>query len=155
MQVSHSENHITHALIGGAKTIEFGISNDASFFHIRSSTLYSNQKLAVAREVLCSAWDAHIRAGIIHIPIQVTITEDKIVVLDFALGIAPDMMGPLYGTYGGTDKKNNGTGTGACAGVGLVEGKPLAASRAAWKRAVISFMETPAREGNKFPTLDR
>ena len=94
MQVTHSADHM---LIGGAKTIEFGISNDAAFFQILSSTLYSDQRLAVAREVLCNAWDAHIRAGITDKPIEVTIT---------------DFMGPLYGTYGGTDKNNNGLETG-------------------------------------------
>ena len=72
MQVTHSADHM---LIGGAKTIEFGISNDAAFFQILSSTLYSDQRLAVAREVLCNAWDAHIRAGITDKPIEVTITD--------------------------------------------------------------------------------
>lgn len=62
MQVNHTADHITHAFIGGHKTIEFGISNSAEFFQILSSTLYSDQHLAVAREVLCNAWDAHIRA---------------------------------------------------------------------------------------------
>ena len=112
MQVTHTADHITHALIVGAKTIEFGISNDAAFFQILSSTLYSDQRLTVAREVLCYAWDAHIRAKITNTPIEVTITDTKITVRDRAFGIAPDMMGPLYGTYGGTDKKNNGLETG-------------------------------------------
>ena len=93
MQVTHSADHM---LTGGAKTIEFGISNDAAFFHILSSTLYSDQRLAVAREVLCNVWDAHIRAGITDKPIEVTIT---------------DLWVPWDGTYGGTDKNNNGLET--------------------------------------------
>lgn len=112
MQVTHATDHITHALIGGSNTIEFGISNSIAFFQILSSTLYSDQKLAVAREVLCNAWDAHIRAGLTDTPVRVTITTDKIIVHDSAVGIAPDMMGPLYGTYGGSDKTNNGQETG-------------------------------------------
>jgi len=123
MQVTHAADHITHAVIGGAKTIEFGISNDAAFFQILSSSLYSNQRLAVAREVLCNAWDAHIRAGITDRPVKVEVTDEKIVVRDYAFGIAPDMMGPLYGTYGGSDKKNNGTETG---GFGLGCKSPFA-----------------------------
>lgn len=122
MQVTHVADHVTHAMIGGAKTIEFGISNDAAFFQILSSTLYSNQRLAVAREVLCNAWDAHIRAGITDKPVIVTIGEE-IIVRDFGAGIHPDMMGPLYGTYGGSDKKNNGTETG---GFGLGCKSPFA-----------------------------
>lgn len=62
MQVTHTDDHITHAVIGGGQTIDFGISNNAEFFHILSSTLYTNQELAVVREVLCNAWDAHIEA---------------------------------------------------------------------------------------------
>lgn len=124
MQVVKENDFITHALIGGAaKTIEFGISNDAAFFHILSSTLYSDQRLAVAREVLCNAWDAHIRAGKTGIAVVVLITEEKVIVRDFASGIHPDMMGPLYGTYGGSDKKNNGTETG---GFGLGCKSPFA-----------------------------
>ena len=123
MQVNHTADHITHAFIGGHKTIEFGISNSAEFFQILSSTLYSDQHLAVAREVLCNAWDAHIRAGIQNTPIEVTITDDMICVLDHAYGIHPDRIGPLLGTYGGTDKTNNGQETG---GFGLGFKAPFA-----------------------------
>lgn len=123
MQVTHSADHVTHAVIGGNKTIEFSISSDTAFFQILSSTLYSNQRLAVAREVLCNAWDAHIRAKKEDTAVIVTIDTSKIVVRDFGSGIHPDMMGPLYGTYGGTDKKNNGTETG---GFGLGCKSPFA-----------------------------
>lgn len=123
MQVSHTADHVTHAVIGGAQTIEFGISNDAAFFQILSSTLYSDQKLAVAREVLCNAWDIHILAGKTDVPVEVTISSKEVIVRDFGLGIAPDMMGPLYGTYGGTNKTNDGTQTG---GFGLGCKSPFA-----------------------------
>ena len=43
MQVTHTDDHITHAVIGGGQTIDFGISNNAEFFHILSSTLHTNQ----------------------------------------------------------------------------------------------------------------
>lgn len=123
MQVTHHADHVTHAVIGGAETIEFGISNDAAFFQILSSTLYSDQRLAVAREVLCNAWDIHIRAKKTDVPIVVVISEKEIIVRDYGFGIAPKMMGPLYGTYGGTDKENNGTETG---GFGLGCKSPFA-----------------------------
>lgn len=57
MQVSQVNDHISHAVIGGMAPINFSISNSAEFFHILSSTLYSDQILAVVREVLCNAWD--------------------------------------------------------------------------------------------------
>lgn len=112
MQVSQVNDHITHVVIGGAQTIEFGISNSAEFFNILSSTLYSDQILAVVREVLCNAWDAHIAADRKNTPVKVTFTGDSLIVRDFGLGIPHDQIGPIYGTYGNSTKKNDGQQTG-------------------------------------------
>ena len=112
MQVSQVNDHITHAVIGGAQTIEFGISDSAEFFNILSSTLYSDQILAVVREVLCNAWDAHIAADRKNTPVKVTFTDDAIIVRDYGLGIPHDQIGPIYGTYGNSTKKNDGQQTG-------------------------------------------
>lgn len=112
MQVTHVQDHITHAVIGGAEVIEMGVSSDASLMVMLSTTLYKDQMLAVIRETLCNAWDAHIEANITDKPIQITVDETKLVIRDFGNGIPPHMMGPLYGTYGGTSKKNDGNQTG-------------------------------------------
>lgn len=112
MQVSHVRDHVTHAVIGAQKPIDFGISDSPEFFHILSSTLYSNQKLAVVREVLCNAWDAHIEAGYTDRAVEVTLTETHLTIRDFGSGIHDDAMGPIYGVYGGSTKKANGKVTG-------------------------------------------
>lgn len=112
MQVSQSNDFISHAVIGGMAPINFSISNSAEFFHILSSTLYSDQILAVVREVLCNAWDAHIAAGVTDKPIEITIKDGKLIIKDSGYGISPDDMGDLYATYGGTNKKNDGNQTG-------------------------------------------
>lgn len=112
MQVTHVRDHVTHAVIGGKQTIDFGISDNAEFFNILSSTLYRDQMLAVVREVLCNAWDAHIDAGCTDVPIEVTFFDGKIIVRDFGKGIHSNDIGPIYGTYGGSTKKNDGTQTG-------------------------------------------
>lgn len=112
MQVSHVQDHVTHAVIGGRKQIDFGISDSPEFFNILSSTLYSDQELAVAREVLCNAWDAHIEAGCTDRAVEVTITDDQIIFKDYGKGIHDDDMGPRYCTYGASDKKLNGAVTG-------------------------------------------
>lgn len=112
MQVSHSHDHVTHAVIGGGTTIDFGISNSAEFFNILSSTLYKDQILAVVREVLCNAWDAHIEAGCTDKPVAVSIENDKLIVKDFGNGIHHDDIGLIYGTYGNSTKKNDGQQTG-------------------------------------------
>ncbi len=111
MQDTYTNDHVTHAIIGGGQAIEYGISSSAEFFHILSSTLYSNQKLAVVREVLCNAWDAHIDAGIIS-PVIVTIVNNVMTVRDFGKGIASKDIGAIYGTYGSSTKKNDGRQTG-------------------------------------------
>lgn len=112
MQVSHQNDHITHAVIGGKQAIEFGISNSAEFFNILSSTLYKDQILAVVREVLCNAWDAHIEAGCTNRAVQITLTNDTFTIKDFGKGIHHDDMGMIYGTYGNSTKKNDGNQTG-------------------------------------------
>lgn len=112
MQVSHVDEHVTHAVIGGRKTIDFDISNSAEFFHILSSTLYTDQRLAVIREVVCNAWDAHIASGRTNLPVEVTLKDNQIMIRDFGYGIADEDMGHIYGTYGNSTKQNDGKQTG-------------------------------------------
>lgn len=112
MRVSHAHDHITHAVVGGKQAIDFGISDSPEFFHILSSTLYSDQLLAVVREVLCNAWDAHIAAGKQHVPIQISLKDGAFTVRDQGAGIHHDDMGPIYAVYGNSTKKNDGQQTG-------------------------------------------
>ena len=112
MQVTSTSEFITHAVISGTAQIDMGISNSAEFFQILSSTLYSDQLLAVVRETTCNAWDAHVEAGRTGTPIQITVDSTKVVIRDFGLGIPHDNMGPIYGIYGASTKKNDGTQTG-------------------------------------------
>jgi hypothetical protein len=112
MQVSTKNDHVTHAVIGGSQMIEARISDKADFFTLLSSTLYSNQKLAVVREVICNAWDAHIAAGCTDRPIEITITKDHFLVQDFGTGIAHDKIGEIYLSYGDSTKTNDGKQTG-------------------------------------------
>lgn len=123
MQVNHVQDHCTHAVIGGKQSIEFGISNSAEFFNILSSTLYKDQILAVVREVLCNAWDAHIEAQRTDLPVLVTLEPEKLVIKDMGKGIHHDDMGLIYGTYGNSTKKNDGNQTG---GFGLGCKSPFA-----------------------------
>ncbi len=112
MKVSHAHDHVTHAVIGGQGPMEFGISNSPEFFHILSSTLYSDQILAVVREVLCNAWDAHIEAGKEDLPIEITLGNGQLIVQDFGNGIPHDQIQPIYGVYGNSTKTNDGKQTG-------------------------------------------
>lgn len=123
MRVSHSTDHVTHAVIASATAIDFGISDSPEFFNILSSTLYSDQILAVVRETLCNLWDAHIEAQIENVFGEVSLTDKELIFRDFGNGIPQDKIGPVYGKYGGSTKVANGKVTG---GFGLGCKSPFA-----------------------------
>jgi hypothetical protein len=114
MRAQAQQATITHAVIGTQETINFGISNDPAFFQILSSSLYKNPVLAVVRETMCNANDAHIMAGVKK-PIQITIDQENCFISfrDFGPGIHHDLIGPIYGVYGASTKKTDNRQTGA------------------------------------------
>jgi hypothetical protein len=112
MEVTHVRDRVTHAVIGGMAAESFGISDDPAFFHVLSSTLYRDKLRAVIRETLCNAWDAHVEAGLESVPIEVTLTNEKLTIQDFGLGIDPSQIKPIYGVYGQSTKKKNKLVTG-------------------------------------------
>lgn len=123
MQVSHATDHITHVVIGGKKTIDFGISDSPEFFAILSSALYKHPMLAMVRETICNAWDAHIDAGLNQKAIKITLDDEYLIIQDFGKGIPDALIGPIYGVYGASTKKNDGRQTG---GFGLGCKSPFA-----------------------------
>lgn len=123
MLVSHQSDHITHAVIGGKKSINFGISDDPAFFQILSSALYKDPMLAMVRETICNAWDSHIESGKTDTPIIITLDDDYLTIKDFGNGIPDNLIGPIYGVYGASTKKNDGRQTG---GFGLGCKSPFA-----------------------------
>lgn len=123
MQVTQVSDHVTHAVIGGHKTISFGVAQDAELMNVLSKALYTDQILAVVRETLCNAWDAHVEHGCTDKPFIVTLTDDELTIRDFGTGIPFEKIGPIYGTYGGSTKKHDGKQTG---GFGLGCKSPFA-----------------------------
>ena len=124
MQVADSRQLTTSATLGGQEAISFGISEDPAFFQILSSSLYNNPNLAVVRETICNSWDAHIEAGLQHVPILIHLDEDGFIRFrDYGKGIPTDKIGQVYGTYGASTKKANTATTG---GFGLGCKSPFA-----------------------------
>ena len=123
MQVTQVSDHVTHAVIGGHQTISFGVAQDAELMNVLSKALYTDQILAVVRETLCNAWDAHVEHGCTDKPFIVTLTDDELTIRDFGTGIPFEKIGPIYGTYGGSTKKHDGKQTG---GFGLGCKSPFA-----------------------------
>lgn len=112
MQVTHVEDHTTHVVLGPNTAESFGISESAEFFNILSNTLYSDKILAVVREVLCNAWDAHIASGRTNLPIEVTLTHAELTIKDRGTGIKKALMRSTYCVYGNSTKQNDGEQTG-------------------------------------------
>jgi hypothetical protein len=112
VQVAHSHDLITHAVIGANTAKSFGISESAEFFNILSNSLYSDKTLAVGRETLCNAWDAHIASKRTHLPIEITLNNRELVIRDRGTGIPKDLMHEIYCVYGASTKLNDGTQTG-------------------------------------------
>lgn len=113
MEVAHAEDKVTHVVLGNQETMDMGISSSAEFFQILSSTLYTNQKLAVVRETLCNAWDAHIDSGKTDVPIEIELNDgNQFIIRDFGKGIHHDLIQPIYGVYGSSTKKKDGRVTG-------------------------------------------
>lgn len=123
MEVTNVADKVTHAIIGRGKVESFGMSEDAELYHILSSALYSRKKEAAVREVLCNAWDSHVESKVTETPIEITLTNEKVVIRDFGVGLPPDMIKPVYGTYGKSTKTHDGRVTG---GFGLGSKAPFA-----------------------------
>lgn len=123
MEVSHINHMDTHAIIGGGKVQVAKTAQTAEFFEILSSTLYSNKKLAVVREILCNANDANRDIGKAGTPVVVNINFREFTVKDIGPGIPREKMRDIYLVYGESTKSHDGKQTG---GFGLGSKAPYA-----------------------------
>src|SRR5690606_6786252 len=110
-QVTHKEDHSTHLVMSPQSTIQVSMVDSPELMHLLSSALYKNPQYALVRETLCNADDAHKEAGVEQ-PIEVTITEDSLIIRDFGKGIPKEEIGKIYGTYGLSTKKGLSGSTG-------------------------------------------
>lgn len=122
MLVSDTADHITHASIGAKQSRKMGMSSSAEFFHVLSASLYSDQRKAPVREIICNADDIHKLTGIDK-PVEITLQDGTFTVRDFGPGIPDDLIVPIYGVYGESTKKKSTKETG---GFGLGSKSPFA-----------------------------
>ena len=112
MEVTMLDTDDNHVVIGGGKARAFTIATTAEFVTVLSDSLYSNKELAVVREVMCNAWDAHISNNCTDKCIDVTVTNDKLSIRDYGAGISDDMIQEIYCTYGESTKRHESATTG-------------------------------------------
>lgn len=104
---------------------QFTIQASAKAFQILSANLYSDRALAIVRELLCNAWDAHVLAGTTDKPIDVRLPStfnNYFVVRDYGTGLSHEDMLTLYTTYFGSNKTHTNDLIG---GLGLGSKSPL------------------------------
>lgn len=120
-------NSQTHHLETNLSAVtDFKIKASAQAFHILSSNLYSDPVLAVIRELICNAWDAHIRADKQDVPIRVhlpTAMDSEFRVKDEGTGISDHGMNNLFTTMFDSDKNESDEEIG---GLGLGSKSPYA-----------------------------
>lgn len=83
------------------------IAATPEMFRLLFDSLYSKKELAVVRELLCNAWDAHVEAGTAATPIEVHLPsylEPWFQIKDYGVGLHPERVGPIYMDYGNSTK---------------------------------------------------
>ena len=80
---------------------QFAVKSDAAFFDVLSNSLYSMPKIAVIRETITNAVDAHKEAGINEpVEVQYNYRDNLLIVSDKGHGIPHDKIHEIYCTYG-------------------------------------------------------
>jgi hypothetical protein len=118
MRVSDEASLDRVAIVGGFLREDFGISDSASFFDVLSSSLYSDKKRAVVREVMCNGWDGHAIIDNQKTPLEIDITNEALTIKDFGPGIEVGRIAGVYCFYGSStrtedEKQNGGFGLGS------------------------------------------
>jgi hypothetical protein len=123
MEVSQLAQLDTHAVIGGEDPEAFGMADTPEFYQMLSASIYRDKIRAVVRETICNGWDAHIMGGCTDKAVQVTLTDEELVIKDFGPGIPHEKMRPIYCIYGVSTKVKDESQTG---GFGLGSKSPFA-----------------------------
>lgn len=94
---------------------EFTIKNSAKAFHILSTSLYANPKLAILRELGCNARDSHVAAGQtrpweLSLPTQ---TDPTLEIEDFGLGLSNSQVLGMFTTFFESTKTDSNDYVGA------------------------------------------
>lgn len=94
----------------------FRIKTSAHAFDILSSGLYTDNVLAVVRELSCNAYDAHVAANKADIPFEIHLPnklEPWFAVKDFGIGLSNEDVLGLYTTYFESTKSDSNDFIGA------------------------------------------
>ena len=109
---------------------EFKIKTTAKAFDILSSGLYTDNILAIVRELSCNAYDAHVAAKKADVPFEIHLPnrlEPFFAVKDFGTGLSDEQIMTLYTTYFDSTKTESNDFIGA---LGLGSKSPFSYAKA-------------------------
>ena len=89
---------------------DFSISNASLIINYMTESIYSNPILAICREIMSNARDAHIEQNKADVPITVKLPNRLLPtyeVIDQGSGITPERMVSVYTKYGASTKRTN------------------------------------------------
>lgn len=112
MEVTQLDDLTTHLVITKEKAEPVTIDNTPELMALLYKDLYTNPALSMVQEVICNAQDAHIEAGIKDTPIQISLTDSRLIIRDFGNGIPHAKIAEIYGTFGKSTKRKNKEATG-------------------------------------------
>ena len=115
-----NQGETVEGTITALQTEGFKIANTAHMMEILSKRLYTNPELAVCRELVCNAIDAH-RAVNSTRKVEVTLpdwsNDYRFIVKDYGTGMDEEDVMSLYTTYGASTKQSSNDYIG-CLGIG-------------------------------------
>ena len=101
-------------------TNEFTIATNAKSFKVISDSLYTNKPLAIIREYMNNAWDAHVDAGNTNEPVELhlpTFLEPWLEIRDSGIGLDHSDVMNIFTSYFTSTKENSNEHNG-CLGLG-------------------------------------
>ncbi len=104
---------------------KFSIELNSATVDILSSKIYTDNYLAVVRELSCNGWDAHVAAGNADRPFEVHFPgslKSEFRIRDYGTGMSHKDVMYLYTTYFGSDKRDSNSAIG---GLGLGSKAPF------------------------------
>lgn len=136
--------------VGIGSQSNFGIAATAHAFNILSNSLYSNKPLALVRELVCNAWDAHEEKGNLDQPFDVHFPnslEPHFSVRDYGYGISPEFMMDGYtkafhSTKTNTNNQIGGFGLGRLSAFAYTDSYTAISIYQGVKRSYIIFKES-------------
>lgn len=140
------------------------IADSPEMFSILYSKLYSRKEMAIVRELLANAWDAHLRAGTTATPIKIhlpTPLEPWFEIRDFGTGLTAEGVETLFMNYGFTDKNETddeigGMGLGSKAPYCYTDQFTVISYKDGWAYIYQAFLQSNGKPActqlDKYPT---